>query len=243
MTVREEIQDLVLRAARRVLETTRGELSPAEAQRLCTNIEERIPVYTGRYPILGLLDQFDAAADAGHAGTVATNSAITEQRGEPHLGWDESLGRFTTPVSDQWRQAIQESAAEATENHFNTATALFEKGQRAQATEHLCSGIVCSIAATAALMGWPHRDRDDDLKVVVGLATGSLPAEGESIYKLLKTASREGQDLNSAFAAAMGQPTDVRSGAYDEAGRTQDEAMLFAKTVVDLADQLGRKLL
>lgn len=243
MTVRDEIQDVILRAARRVIETTRGELSPAEARRLCTNIQERIPVYTGSYPILGLLDQFDAAVDAGQAGTVATNSAIAEQRGEPRLGWDESLARFTTPISDQWRQAIQESAAEATENHFNTATTLFEKGQRTQATEHLCSGIVCSVAATAALMGWPHRDRDHDLRVVVGLATGELPAEGESIYKLLKSASREGQDLNSAFAAAMGQPTDVQSGAYDEAGRTQDEAMLFAKTVVNLADQLARKLL
>lgn len=118
MTVRDEIQDLVLRAAHRVLETSRGELSPAEVQRLCTNIEERIPVYTGRYPILGLLGQLDAAADAGHASTVATNSAITEQRREPRLGCDESLARFTTPVSDPWRQAIQESASEATENHF-----------------------------------------------------------------------------------------------------------------------------
>lgn len=243
MNVRDEIRDVILRAARRVLETTRGDLSPAEAQRLCTNIEERIPVYTGRYPILGLLDQFDAAADAGHAGTVATSSAIAEQRREPRLGWDESLATFTTPVSDQWRQAIQKSAAEATESHFNTATVLFEKGQRDQATEHLCRGIVCSIAATAALMGWPHRDQDDDLRAVVGLATGVLPTEGESIYKLLKSASQEGQDLNSAFAAAMGQPTDVRSGAYDDAGRTQDEAMLFAKTVVNLADQLARKLL
>ena len=91
-------------------------------------------------------------------------------------------------------------------------------------------------------MGWPHRDPDDDLKAVVGLATGSLPAEGESIYKLLQSASQQGQDLNSAFAAAMGQPEAVRTGAYDDAGRTSDEAMLFAKTTVKLADQLGRRL-
>ena len=108
-----------------------------------------------------------------------------------------------------------------------------------QATEHLCSAIVCSVTAIAALQGWPHRDRDDDLRVVTGLATGSLPTEGESIYKLLQSASQQGQDLNSAFAAAMGQPADVRNGAYDEAGRTPDEAMLFARKAVELANQLG----
>ena len=116
------------------------------------------------------------------------------------------------------------------------------KNQREQATESLCSAIICSIAATAALLGWPHRDRDDDLRTVVALATGSLPAEGESVYKLLQSASQQGQDLNSAFAAAMGQPDAVRTGAYQDAGRTNDEAFLFARTAVTLADQLGRRL-
>ena len=91
-------------------------------------------------------------------------------------------------------------------------------------------------------MGWPHRDDDDDLITVVGLATGSLPPEGEGIYELLQSASEQGQDLNSAFAAAMGQPVAVRTGAYDEAGRTPDEAMLFANTTVKLASQLGQNL-
>lgn len=241
MTVRNEIQEVVLRAACRVLENTRGDLSPTETKRLRANLEARIPLYTGRYPILGLLDRIQSAADAGHSATVATNTAINRQPGEPNLGWDESLGKFRTPISDQWRQAIQESAAETTQEHFHNARISFEQGERAQATEHLCSGIICSIAAIAALMGWPHRDQDDDLRVMVGLATGSLPVEGESIYKLLQSASQQGQDLNSAFAAAMGQPADVRTGAYDEAGRTPEEAMLFARTTIELADQLGRR--
>ena len=242
MTVRNEIQEVVLRAACRVLENTRGHLSPTDVQKLRANLEARIPMYTNHYPILGLLNQIEATADAGHGATLATNAAINRQPGEPNLGWDERLGKFRTPMSDQWRQAIQESAAEATQEHFHNASIFFKQGARAQATEHLCSGIICSIAAIAALMGWPHRDPDDDLRVVVGLATGSLPAEGESIYKLLQSASQQGQDLNSAFAAAMGQPEDVRTGAYDDAGRTSDEAMLFAMTTVKLADQLGRRL-
>ena len=70
-------------------------------------------------------------------------------------------------------------------------------------------------------------------KSLVALATGSLPAEGESVYKLLQSASQQGHDLNSAFAAAMGQTDAVRTGAYQEAGRTNDEAFLFARTAVN----------
>ena len=242
MTLREEIRDVILRTAQRVLERTSGNLSTPEKQRLRDNLEARIPLYTGRYPILGLLDQLDAVADAGHAAAVATNAAIRAQRGQLNLGWDEDLGTFRTPITDQWSSAIRESAEDVAQEYFHKASICFDEGHHEQATEHLCSAIICSIAAMAALMGWPHRNRDDDLLAVVGLATGSLPVEGESIYQLLRSASRQGQNLNSAFAAAMGQPEAVRSGAYDDAGRTRDEAMMFAKNVVDLADQLGRRL-
>ena len=242
MTVRDEVKDVILRSAYRILENIRGEISPEEKKRLQDNLEARIPVYAGRYPILDLLNQMESASDAGHAAAVATNAAIKREHGEPNLGWDESLGKFTTPISDQWRQAIKKSAAEITQEHFQEANDHFEQGEHLQATEQLCSGIICSIMAIGAEMGWPHHDRDDDLRVVVGLATGSLPAEGESIYRLLQSASQQGQDLNSAFAAAMGQPAEIRSGAYDDAGRTSDEAMLFARSVVRLADKLGRRL-
>ena len=242
MELRNEIKDVILLAAQRVLSNTTGDLSAADEARLRANLEGRIPLYTERYPILGLLNELDAVADAGHAASVATNAAIKQQHGIPNLGWDDELGKFRTPITDQWTNAIRESAAEAAEEYFRKASTYFEKNQREQATECLCSAIICSIAATAALLGWPHRDRDDDLRTVVALATGSLPAEGESVYKLLQSASPQGQDLNSAFAAAMGQPDAVRTGAYQEAGRTNDEAFLFARTAVTLADQLGRRL-
>ena len=181
-------------------------------------------------------------ANAGHAAAVATNAAMKRQREIPNLGWDDELGKFRTPITDQWTDAIRESAAEAAEEYFRKASTYFEENQCEEATECLCSAIICSIAATAALLGWPHRDSDDDLRTVVALATGFLPAEGESVYKLLQSASQQGQDLNSAFAAAMGQPDAVRTGAYQEAERTNEEAFLFARTAVTLADQLGRRL-
>ena len=242
MELRGEIKDVILLAAQRVLWNAIGDLSPADEARLRADLEDRIPLYTERYPILGLLNELNAVADAGQAAAVASNATIKRQRVIPNLGWDDGLGKFRTPIADQWTNAIQESAAEAAEEYFRRASTYFEENQREQATECLCSAIICSVAATAALLGWPHRDNDDDIRTVVALATGSLPAEGESVYRLLQSASQQGQDLNSAFAAAMGQPDAVRTGAYQEAGRTNDEAVLFARTAVTLADQLGRRL-
>ena len=242
MELRKEIKDVILLAAQRVISNTTGPLSADDEARLRANLEARIPQYTERYPILGLLNELDAVTDAGHAAAVATNAGIKRQRATPNFGWDDELGKFHTPITDQWTNAIRESATEAAEEYFRKASAHFEENQQEQATECLCSAIICSIAATAALLGWPHRDSDDDLRNVIALATGSLPTAGESVYKLLQSASQQGQDLNSAFAAAMGQPDAVRTGAYQEAERTNDEAFLFARTAVTLADQLGRRL-
>ena len=242
MELRNEIKDVTLLAAQRVLGKTTGSFSEADEAKLRANFEERISRYNRRFPILGLLNELENAADTGHTAAIATNVDMKGQRGIRELGWDEELDTFHTPITDQWSNAIQEAAAEAAEEYFRKAAIYFEKNQHEQATECLCSAVICSIAGTAALLGWPHRDREDDLRTVVALATGSLPEEGESIYTLLQSASQQGQDLNSAFAAAMGQPDAVRNGGYQEAGRTKDEAFLFARTVVTLADQLGRRL-
>ena len=163
-----------------------------------------------------------SAWSAGFGGRSQRRRAVAYLRGllspvERKNGWQlaeqpfgsaqDELGKFRTPITDQWSNAI-----------------------------------IGSISVTAVLLGWPHRDRDDDPRTVVALATGSLPAVGESVYKLLQPASQQGQDLNSAFLAAMGQPDAVRTGAYQEDGRTNNEAVLFARTAVTLADQLGRRL-
>ena len=106
-----------------------------------------------------------------------------------------------------------------------------------EATEHLCDGIICSIAAIAAQQGWPHQDREDFTRAVIALSTArGLPQEGSNIYELLQSASEQGQDLNSAFAAAMGQPNAVRNGFFYDG---EEDAMFFATRTVDLARQLA----
>ena len=72
-----------------------------------------------------------------------------------------------------------------------------------------------------------------------GLATGILPAEDDDIYQLLMSASEPGLDLNSAFAAAMGQPYSVNTGFFYDPITGPDDAMLFARQAVELANQLG----
>ena len=243
MEVRNETKDVILGAARRVLQNTTGDLADADAKRLRVNLEARIPLYLGRYPIPGLLKQLEDLADAGPAAAIGIDSAMKRQRDLPNLGWDDEYGRFSTPITDQWRKAIRASAEETAQGYFDKAAKYFEGNQRERATECLCSAIICALAAIAALLGWPHRDSDDDLKTVVALATDSLPAEGERVYELLQSASEEGQVLNSAFAAAMGQPEAVRTGAYEEAGRTDEEAFRYAVTAVTLASRLGERLL
>lgn len=241
MEVRDEIKEVIIGAARRALRETVDDLTPADEETLRANLEKRIPMYTGRYPILGVLQQLDAIASAGHIAASRTKSVMKQRRGMENLAWDEKTGTFRLPIAERWQQAIQESASEASEEYFAKASAAFKEGHPENATDHLCSAIICSIAAIAAVMGWPHRDPGDDLDVVVALATGSLPPEGEGIYELLQSASQQGQDLNSAFAAAMGQPDAVRTGAFEEAGRTSDDAFLFAKSTVELAHQLARR--
>lgn len=242
MTVRAEIKDVILHAAQRVVEKTSGGLSASDKRKLREGLEKRMAQYEGPNPILGVLGQWDAGADAGEAATAATDAALRAQRGHPALSWDDELGKFRAPITDLWSSAIRESAEEAAEEYFRKASVCFDNGQREEATEHLCSAVICTIAALAAVMGWPHRDREDDLNAMIGIATGALPGPGDSVYEMLGSASKQGQDLNSAFAAAMGQPTAVRSGAYDDAGRTQDEVTMFARDAVTLAGELGRRL-
>ena len=185
MELRNEIKDVVLLAAQRVLSNTTGSFSEADGEKLRDYFEERISRYNKRFPILGLLNELENVADAGHIAAIATNVDMKRQRGLPSLGWDEEQGVFRTPISELWANAILESAAEATEEYFLKASRYFENNQNEQATECLCSAVICWIAATAALLGWPHQDRDDDLRTVVALGHGYLPKEGESIYKLL----------------------------------------------------------
>ena len=80
MEVRNETKDVILGAARRVLQNTTGDLADADAKRLRVNLEARIPLYSGRYPIPGLLKQLEDLADAGPAAAIGIDSAMKRQR-------------------------------------------------------------------------------------------------------------------------------------------------------------------
>ena len=102
---------------------------------------------------LTTLDEFEAAVVAVLSATAATNATIKSEPGEPNLGWDPSRNQWGSPIRDRFPQAIKESAEEATREYFQKGATCFEEGQHMQATEHLCSGIICSIAAIAASKG------------------------------------------------------------------------------------------
>lgn len=243
MPVREEILEVVLGAACRILNGLGGEISCGETQRLGSHLEVRSAIYIGRHPILGLLQELLSAVDISNSAPTAPNSGINGQSKGPKLGWDEHLCQFTSPMSHEWAGAIKESASDATRQHFRKATTCFEEEKPLQGAEHLASGVICSIAAIAALKGWPHADRGDDLNTVVGLATGRLPQNANQIYTLLQSASAEGQYLNSAYAAAMGQPDEIRYHFfYDGSEGYEEDAVLFAHRAVELAGELAAGL-
>ena len=238
MPVRNEIKEVFSNAGHRVLAQTTANQSEAETKKLLADFSTQIDQYDGRYPIPDLLSELEEAARQTFKTTVPTNAHLwsTQAQAPTATSNDDSLCR---PIADHWVDAIAESAKNATEEHFQQATDCFSQGDALQATQHLCSAIVCSITAIAAQRGWPHSDKDDDLNAVVGLATGILPAEDDDIYQLLMSASEPGLDLNSAFAAAMGQPYSVNTGFFCDPITDPDDAMLFARQAVELANQLG----
>ena len=238
MPVRNEIKEVFSNAGHRVLAQTTGNQSEAETRKLIADFSARIDRYDGRYPIPDLLSELEETARQTFKTTVPTDAHLgsTPAKATTATSNDGSLCR---PIADHWVDAIAQSAKDAAEEYFQHATDCFSQGDALQATQHLCSAIVCSITAIAAQRGWPHSDKDDDLNAVVGLATGILPAEDDDIYQLLMSASEPGLNLNSAFAAAMGQPHSVKTGFYQEHASAEENAMLFARQAVELFNQLG----
>ena len=57
---------------------------------------------------------------------------------------------------------------------------------------------------------------------------------------MLESASEQGQDLNSAFAASMGQPNAVGNKLfYDAEMGYNDDALFFAARTIELANELA----
>ena len=241
MTIRQEIQDMVLEAARLALEQTAGPLQKEDRERLLANFEGRVQQYAGRYPVLDLLNEMQAAADAARTAATATSRHIRSES-VPQPGEDKDRQWPPTPITDIWVQAIRQSAQTAKERHFRKAKSYFTDGRDLEATKELCKAITCQVAAIASQRGWPHQSEEDIDDVITALSTGTLPEEDADVYELLRSASEQGQDLNSAFAAAMGQPNAVGNSLFYDSGKGYNEdAMLFAERTIELAKQLARE--
>jgi len=152
----------------------------------------------------------------------------------PGGGWE------VAPIMGIWVQAVKHAAEVARISHFQKASEYFGAGREQEATEELCKAITCSIAAIASRQGWPHQSQEDLGKAVTALATGTWPREGEDIYRMLESASEQGQDLSSAFAAAVAQPDAVGDRLfYDPEKGYNEDALLFAERTIQLANELA----
>ena len=214
MTIQKQVREIILNAAADNMHHCVGN------EKILADLDIHLAGYTGHHPIPAILSRLDTASAP-----------------------DSDTAEFRTPLASHWQQAIWDSGAKTAAASFQKAERCFRSSQTEAATEHLCDAVTATIAAIAATRGWPHLDSDDILNAMVALASGVWPTDYQSLYRALESAPETGQNLNSAYAAAMGQPSAVRSGAFDDAGMTPEDVFLFATTAVNLARELGEKTL
>ena len=227
------IHDLAERVAIAAVTKICGPVDEKFPARFRRNFQARLELKERRYPIYDAINTaFHEALDAGFTPAVASSSALGLSPLQSGQSWD-------VPISEEWQNIIEEVATQAAYEHFDAAQGLFDSGQPLPATERLTAAITASIAAIAARKGWPHSDNMDIANAVAALATGQMPDESVDLYELMQSASDQGQDLFSAFGAAMGQPDAVRFAYYNSADGSDGDAQRFAKDTVRLANRMA----
>ena len=103
------------------------------------------------------------------------------------------------------------------ESYFTAASDDFNRGDTVSGAENLCHAANCVVIGQPALHGWPHAT-DDDINVVVALATGTLPQNADETYNLLQQASSDGQYLSSNHGAVKSVRQAARLGYFVEHG-------------------------
>lgn len=219
--IRPEIRDMVLDAGASAVKAAGGS---NDTTTVIASFEPMTRVYPGRYPVTDLLREMQAATEEHLARKVGDNPP---DQPDPHQ-------------RRVWKEAIRYAADYARERHFLKAKAHFEEGRDGEAAEELCRAINCQVAAIAAERGWPHRTLDDIDNAVTALGTGKLPQDGDSMRELLESASEMGDELNSAFAAARGQPSKATDRLFHEGSKEYSEAAtFFAERTIELANLLA----
>ena len=226
------IHDLAERVAIAAVTKIYGPVDDNFKARFRHNFQARLNLKEHRYPIYDAVNTaFHEVFEAGFNAAVATSAASGLPQMQTGQGWN-------TPISAEWQNTIDEVATQAAYEHFDAAQQLFDSGQPLMAAERLTDAITASIAAIAARKGWPHSNDMDIANAVTALATGQMPDETADLYELMRSASDQGQDLFSAFGAAMGQPDAVRFAYYSSADGS-DDAQRFARDTVHLANWIA----
>ena len=236
----EVTRELCYDAARLVIERAKGPLTSDEEASLRATFKAGIPDLTAPYHFQDLAGRLEGMALTGLA--AAFNRDGDEGTGLDGLAEHRVLP--SGPGVEQWVSAFRDSAERLTEKSFGQAAMCFREAMPLEGTQYLKAGVISSMAAIAALNGWAFTRDRDYLNAVIGLATGVVPQEEDDLYEILQSASDKGQMLNSAFAAAMGQPDEVMYGSfYDSASGSDDDAIFFARMAVDLARDLAGDVL
>ena len=220
--MREAIVDLAERVGVAALTKTHGSLSPEDTERFRDNLKARLDREEVHYPIrYSLATAIPDVLGQGKLAEIATSRSIRQKEGNgPEF--------FATPLTDMWQQVIQEEASLAAQEHWGKADALFRGGQATEAARELTHAVVCMVAATAALKGWPHAG-DEQIHNAISILAGGVKPEQPS----------KGEDLTNAYGASVGF-SDLLM--YDPMGRTLEEAEADARYYAELATDLIKEL-
>ena len=233
-------EEILLNATRLVTQRAGASMEPEGEIRLRHAVRETLPSIAGNIDFADLARELDNLA----AGALAAGSQIYGKSSTPshsiYNSWD------TTPEAGValWSMAIKDSAERLTEESFTQAADCFQDEKPLEGTQYLKAGVISSMTGIAALRGWEFGSELDCLKAVVRLATGEEPQEGKNLFRMLQSASDKGQTLNSVYAAALGQPDEVKFGAfYDSASGSDENALQYAHQAVILAKELAAETL
>ena len=196
---------------------------PLSTEKLEQNFYAQWPTEGSRFPM-------------NDAMLAARNAAKASKERTPGEGDEE--GTWKTRIADAWGQAV----TEAVEQYFDTARQHFDRGEALDGTETLTDAVRAAVGYIAAKREWPHATKGELYNVAEGLATGSLPKEDDNWWEYPDTATDEGAEFRSFFAASMGRPDSVKFGFYcNDRSAVQEDAILFARRAIERAGRLAEK--
>ena len=228
------INALAERVGMAALTREHGKVYSEDMERFSTNLKSRLERQEAIYPIYVALETaLPEVLQMGKMAEAATAQIIRQRQGTNSTGWK-------TPLTDHWREVLQEVAEQATKEHLERAEALFGEEKTVEAAEEMTHAVVCQVAAIAASRGGPHSEEKQIYDAVTALATGRIPEEAEDTYKLMGTASDKGIDLANAFGASMGRPESLRTEMSNETvHEAREDSQYYARTAIALARQLS----